>query len=234
MEQSLRLYLEQAASVKKLVNRQMWNFCGLRWSLARLDVVIYYALVTLIFVFKVAISFVEDFPGGVVKPGEVWWMDLGSSIADLIFVICLSFKPDIFPVWHGCTGLTGFASKVGRAYMIAAYTTPLTPISSHRDRFNALAPAMVTGMKGVLALMALPSEKLPLSRAGEPFAPLANCGKGLSNADRCKLLGAILSSMCESFLLGTSINSLLKVPVARLMHKPLAWEFILATQILRS
>lgn len=206
MEQSLRLYLEQAASVKKLVNSQMWNFCGLRWSLARLEVAIYYALVTLIFVFKVAMSFVEDFPGGVGKPGEVWWVDLGSAIADLIFVICLSFQPEICQIWHAGTGLTGFGSKVGRAYMIAAYTTPLTPISTHRDRFNAFAPAIVTGMKSVLALMALPSEKLPLSRAGEPFAPLANCGEGLSNADRCKLLGAILSCMCEFFLLGSSVN----------------------------
>lgn len=53
-------------------------------------------------------------------------------------------------------------------------------------------------MKGALALMALPTEKLPLAGLGEQFAQFVSCGEGPSKADRYKSLGVILSSMYQS------------------------------------
>lgn len=208
MEEAIKEYLEKAAAVKKMINTQLWNFSSMRWKLAQWDITIYYALVSLIFVFKGTLAFVEDYPGRVKKPSQVWWIDFATVIADFIFVLLQSFKPDIFEFWHAGTGITGFASKVGRAYIIASYTTPLTPISTTRNRFNAFGPAVVTGMKAVLALMALPREKLPLAGPGEPFSSLVNCGKGLTNADRCKLLGVILSSMQKPFPPETIVDCL--------------------------
>lgn len=105
-----------------------------------MDVAIYYALVSLVFLFKAILAFLEDFPGAVEKPHPVWGMDLAIAIADLIFMILVTRKPDLFEYWHAATGITGFASKLGRAYMVAAYTSPLTPVLTPRDRFNAFAP----------------------------------------------------------------------------------------------
>lgn len=48
MEEAIKEYLEKAAAVKKIINTQLWNFCGLCWKLAQWDIAIYYALVSLI------------------------------------------------------------------------------------------------------------------------------------------------------------------------------------------
>lgn len=60
-------------------------------------------------------------------------MDLATSITNLIFVILVTLEPEFFEFWHATTGITGFGSKLGRAYMIAAYY-PSTPVPTTRKR----------------------------------------------------------------------------------------------------
>lgn len=192
-------YLDKSFSLKHLVAGQLWNVCSLRWVSVQMNVVLYYTLIFLIFCFKIIISLVEDFPGGVAKP-TVCWLDFGAGASNAIFVILLSFMLEAFALWHSGAGAVSLSSKVCRAYLIAAYAVPLTSIRTSRDRLNASAPAILAALKATIALMAMPAQRLPLTHPGQPFETFTKLGKGLTNDERRKLLEAILPSMCQFYL----------------------------------
>lgn len=193
-------YLDKSSSLKHLVAGQLWNVCGLHWASVQMNVLLYYTLIFLLFCFKIIISLVEDFPGGVAKPAVVCWLDFGAGASNAIFVILLSFMLEAFALWNSGAGAVSLASKVCRAYLIAAYTVPLTPIRTSRDRLNASAPAILAALKAIIALMAMPAQRLPLTHPGQPFETFTKRGKGLTNDERRKLVEAILSSMCQFYL----------------------------------
>lgn len=186
-------YLDIASNEKESVRNTPWSGFGLTFISNETRTVLYFILAILAIIFGVLVASYEDFPGAISKPWMVIVYDVCAELVLFVLIILESCYPAKWSFWHFLSGAFGLATSIGRAFMIAAFVEPWTPIQTHRDRFNAVGVGCTNAIKWVYPLMARPVDRLPGVRVGQPFHEVRNRGKGLNSHERADLLDVVMT-----------------------------------------